>query len=823
MTKVMDTFKTGIVCTLLVFSILMSALTLADDPVFEESGIPEGFELLASPQLTIVDVYYGDRYIASVKAVYSPSTLEFLDPEYLAGLLPNVSKRELLQSAISGPLDRHDEWLCHGNEVCETFKPDVAGIIFDESLFRLTLKINPDMLDQAPEFARRYLPPSTADKSFLQTANLLFTGHDSDEREETWTLFGRSLYAFNESNLESLWDYDKERHLGIRTLALNKDKEGFIYGIGLLQNRGFGLTFSADHTIVGARIGSSLRTLEDNGLTQSSRLPVFRATRGRIEVFRDGRLIHSEFQEAGNQLINTNNFPSGAYNITIKSYDGDLLLQEEQRFFVKTTFLPPTDEPQYFIEAGKPMNVQSQDALPDSQNGGLVRAGYSQRLGENSSLSFAAAATDKEVLGELSWLWLNRHHQTSSSAMIADHGRYGVSIYSYLNLSPVNINLNYRKLWSNARTTSQGSDDYLLLNDGYYQASVSAGLPVGKGSIDFRRNYHRDDKARETSIIDGISYDTPLWHWSDYQVRFRTDLSRDNDQLRILAGIELHQRVKHWITSVGYQAEYNRTELETHTISDRNDHYKFSTTWSDKDLYADDIAVDLHADRQNDRFNTSTALRYGGRFFDSSFTISQTRFDDDSERQNTISSWSGGINSSLITNGDSLAFGGKGNAESGLLVKLNGQVKGSFDILVNGQRKTYATIGNSTLINLSPFETYKVFIRPRGEAYYEYDERELEFTLYPGNVQSLSWDIEQVLVVIGQLENQAAKPLANATLKGIQGLSETDEDGRFQARISTGVRHIEVTLPDDKRCTFSLPEKYLVKRGVVLAGSMICD
>ena len=790
----------------------------SNESIFEESGIPEGFEWLAAPQLTIVDVYYGGRYLDSLKAIYTPSTLEFDDPAYLASLVPSIKDRNLLKNAISGPLDRHDTLVCKENQTCEALNPDVAGIVFDEAHFRVRLEVNQQLLDQPKPFARRYLPESSSGTSFLQTGNLLFTGYRGDTSQETWTFFGRSLFAVQESNVESLWDYDRDRDMSIRTLSLNHDKEGFAYSAGLLQNRGFGLSFSAEHAVLGARFGTSLRTLEDNGLTQSSRLEVFRTNRGRVEVFRDGRLIHSEFQEAGNQLINTNTFPSGAYNITIKLYEGENLLQEEERFFVKTSFLPPQDAPQYFVEAGKPVSRMSEKTWPERQHGGLIRTGYSQRTGENSSLSLAIAGTDREALSELSWLWLGERHQTALSGMVADRQRYGASAYSYINLNPVALNLSYRRLWSDPLDKNPGVKDYQLLDDGYYQASLSAGMPIGKGNLDLRRHYYRSDNTHETRIIDGLSFTTPVSRWSDIELRFKTDLSQDNDQFRLLAGLELRQKLDRWENRLTYRTEYNETKTPSGDQKDRDNHYRAETYWQDKDQYAADMSMNAFAEKQDDRNLLGIGVHYRGRYLDSSVNMTQTDYDD----QATVTAWSGGINSSVMTNGETLAFGGEGNTESGLLVKLNGHVRGEFDIYVNGQHRGYSRIGNSTLINLPAFESYRVFIRPRGEGYFEFNEREMEFALYPGNVQSVAWNIEQVFVMIGQLEDKDGQPIALAELNGVRGIAQTDAEGIFQARIRSGARTFTVKRANGKPCQFALPNPYKVKRGVVLAGTLVC-
>ncbi len=823
MEKVLNTLRREIFSIPAFFLLLSASLpAFSADTVFEEEGIPDGFELLASPQLTVVDVYYNGRYINAFKAVYTPTTVEFSDPEQVVRVLSGVNNAKLVTEALTGPQDRHDDYRCSDRTICPNLIPDVAGLIFDESRFRVDLVVNPEFLVPPEELTQRYLPDSTSDTAFLQTVNTLFSGSrssgDNDENNETWTLFGRSLLSFQENNIESLWDYDKERHTSVRSLSFNHDKEGFAYGVGLIQSQSFGLTFTADQTMIGGRLGTSLRTLLNNGITQSTRLEVFRSNRGRVEVFRDGRLIHSEFQEAGSQLINTVAFPSGAYEITIKQYDGDILRQEDTRFFVKTTFLPPDDEPQYFLEVGKPVNTATDKTFPGTRDASLVRSGYNWRAGETASLAIAGAASGKEALLELSGLKLGDFYQLGTSVMVADRDRYGFSMMSFLKMGRANLNLSYRRLWSKPIKENPTEDDYLLLGNSFYQGTASLGIAAGKGNLDLRRSYFKDNSSDGTRIIDGISYSFPLWRESGYELQFKTDLSQERDNLRILAGIELRQWTRSWYNRVSYQAEHHSDKIGDTKKTDRDDHYRAATTWYDRDTFEADVELEGYAEKQNNRSTLGAGIHYNGQYLDSTARINHLR----QEGRDDVTSYSGSLNTSLITDGKRIVIGGEGNTESGLLIKLNGQVKGDFDILVNGQRRGYGSVGSSTLINLPSFERYRVSIRSRGESYFEFDERDLEFALYPGNVQSFSWDIEQVLVVIGQLLDSNGQPIKRAELEGVTGVADTDLDGNFQARINTATRKLSANLENGGRCTFELPEQLKVRRGIVLAGELIC-
>lgn len=805
-------------CLLLLLSTLPA---LSRSSVFEETGIPEGFDDLTSPQVTQVDIYYGGRFLDAIKAEYSSTFLELMDPDKVVSLIPGITNSPLLIDALSGPLDRHDAFICYSGKDCPAYRPEVAGIVFEESQFRVTVYINPDFLAPADLMSDRYLPPSTSDLSFFQGVNLAFAGTKASDSEntETWALSGRSLVSAKEKSIESFWSYDEEQKLGIQSLSLSQDKNGVSYGGGLIQSQSFGLTFTSDQVVFGARIGSSLRTLLDNGITQSSRLEIYRAQRGLVEVFRDGRLLYSELQEAGNQLINTASFPSGAYDITIKIYSDNLLQQEETRFFVKTTYLPPLDEPQYFIEAGRPVFSVAGNVWPSSKDELLIRAGYNWRVSETSALTTAVASTRHERLGELNFLHLGSFYQAAVGGMLADRQRYGLSGFGSFYLKGASINLSYRRLWSDPRLSTPSTQDYLLLGDGFYQASLSLGVPIHKGSLNVHRNYNRTDTSKEQKVIDGISFSQSVGRLGDYDFRVQSNLSKENTQFKIQFGIELKQSSKYWSRRVSYKALYNENHQNDQQHINHDNHYAAHTTWYDKDLFIDKIEADGFAEKQDEQITVGGAIRYTGQYLDSTLGVNHVRPDNGSR----VTSYSGLVRANLFTDGGQIIIGANNNSESGLLVKLNGREAGEFDIFINGQKQGYATVGNSTLINLSAFNSYTVSIRSRGDAHFEYDQREYQFTLYPGNVQSYTWQIEKILILIGQLLDSNGDPVPNTHLKGGSETITTDEYGYFQASITTDTRTLTADLPNKEPCLLTVPETLNVRRGVALVGMLTCE
>ena len=136
------------------------------------------------------------------------------------------------------------------------------------------------------------------------------------------------------------------------------------------------------------------------------------------------------------------------------------------------------------------------------------------------------------------------------------------------------------------------------------------------------------------------------------------------------------------------------------------------------------------------------------------------------------------MSTSFLSDGHSAAIGGEDLAESALLFDLQGSSKDVFDVHVNGIRRGYAVVGESSVIMLSPYEQYAVSLSAAGETY-QYDERERLVTLYPGNAERLDYGVTALKLLFGRLLLHG-EPLQNATIAGGSALSSTDQLGMFQ-------------------------------------------
>ena len=93
-------------------------------------------------------------------------------------------------------------------------------------------------------------------------------------------------------------------------------------------------------------------------------------------------------------------------------------------------------------------------------------------------------------------------------------------------------------------------------------------------------------------------------------------------------------------------------------------------------------------------------------------------------------------------------------------------------------------------------------------------------TLYPGNVISVTAELEQVVVGLGRVLDVEGKAVPNALINGVRGLALTDERGYFQAEIDQGLQGFTV-VKSSRKCTVELSEFSSVQN-LAMLGDLEC-
>ena len=147
-----------------------------------------------------------------------------------------------------------------------------------------------------------------------------------------------------------------------------------------------------------------------------------------------------------------------------------------------------------------------------------------------------------------------------------------------------------------------------------------------------------------------------------------------------------------------------------------------------------------------------------------------------------------------------------------------------FEVLVDGYRRGYAPAGRSTAIHLPPFRTYEVRISPRRANVVAFRDRIEQVTLYPGNVQRLSWEIADLLVLVGRVLDTDGQPLVDAVVEAAHGIASTDALGYFQAEIvRPSQAYIQLRFRDGKGiCRVQISE-FDEREGVAFLDTLVCQ
>ena len=780
-------------------------------------NIPPGFESLFEDQKSLVDVYFAGRLIATTGATFNPSSVTFDQPDVISSRIPSALDLDSIQRALSGALPANQEYRCYyrNQQNCGVMQPEVASVIFNSDEFRADVFVNPSLLGVTQTNQNKYLPPSDGDLSFLQTFNYAFAGNDAAGNETIENLYALSLLSYRENAIQMSSNYDNDDNFEIDTLVAQRDWQGMRYLGGYFQTINGDLRFTSETSVVGARIGTSLDTREDQRQTSGRQIQVFLQSRGEVSIFKDDRLVASQIYDAGNQVIDTSALPGGAYDITLRIRDsgGERI---ESQYYVKNSNLPPEDEPLYFLELGQVTELNEGDTLPETTDTHILRGSINTRLNFNNAVFGGLSATEDDAVAEIGWFGLGTRYDVQLSLATARHDRYGFNTEARFNFDRGWLIGTYRRIWDDGDAIAAGEvadyGDINLIGPEQEQATLNLDVPWGSSNLSAGVRYI--DRPEQDSVTDySASIDFELFRTARSSTDFRFQVTHSDDDNFALASLTWQMNQDHM--SYLLRPEYNYEETD-----DGEDDYSAFTAsadWDSRELLSSELRAGINA-RADDDFDSYGAYGdWGGRY--GRARAQAERIDRDNGTSTDF--YNGNLSTSFLVSKDQIAIGGKEQNQAAVVIDLRGDAGDSyFDILVNGGRAGTAKAGSKTVLSLRPYESYSVRLKVRGNDFVYFDDTEHKVTLYPGNVVTLGWQVDQVNIVFGRIQDENGKPVANALLTGVSGLATTDEFGVFQAEIVDSVSVIWAKTRSSL-CTVRLPQ-IVARNGIASVGNLIC-
>ena len=779
---------------------------------------PADFSDLLRPQQTLVDVYFGGTRVGVARATYQPGSLRFDDPAAVAALLPHLLRPADLIAALTGDLPTHAALVCHDGAPagCGELTPDVAGVIFDESRFRVEVFVNPKQLAVSRAQGPRYLPEPTAGLSLVDSVGGAASGSSSGG--SSFSVQNRAIVAYRDARLTSEISASTDVGFQVETLAASVDRPGVRYQAGLFWSPAF--DFTGQSRMYGVGFGSQLDSRADAEQIAGAPLVVFLPHRSQVDILRDGRLLSSRFYDAGNQTLDTAYLPQGAYNVTLRIRDSDGATQEMQRFFVKSQAMPPPDAPGFFFDVGA-LAADTTTGLPATGGQLLVEAGYARRLGAETAFDVNTLLLGRVVLGEVGVTHFDKLVSLHAAVLGSSDGNYGVlfdgAVTGFRNFV---LSADIRQTWGPglAALGGPGADVFSqvtqtnLLNGESLQATGNLTYVYRGAQLNFTATYFRSRDSR--SYAYGPSLTIPVWQGAGAVATFGVSLSKSNDGFQALAAVrlQLYRGGLAVVADGGLAAENS-------PATGRRSGAVGSVTATDvqPDVLASDLTLSATASHSLDQNLVGSGVELRGAHGDYLGQVEE----DFGGQQGASTRYAGNFATSIAVGAGGVAFGGADVSASGIIVRLDGASPDlTVDVLVDGAPMARLRGGQSTPIFLPPYRVYRVTVLPVGGPAIDFDNRDRRISLFPGNVQTLTWKVTPVMAVFARALDAGGRPIADAAIEGAREPAVTDDQGYFQVEVGTGAT---LTLhPASGACRIPLP-KAAPQNGYAGLGNLVCN
>ncbi|MFK8017031.1 MAG: TcfC E-set like domain-containing protein [Gammaproteobacteria bacterium] len=789
--------------------LLLSAAGWSQESFVQSASTPPpGFEDLAEPQMTLVDLYLGGRFKVATMARYDLTTIELLNPADVVTALSNLVDPQTVRNALSGPLPRNDQYLCANpaQTDCATLQPDVAGVTFDDSAFRVDLYLNPAQLAQQRLDTQRYLPAPTAHElSSVHQFNVALAG--GGEQDGAFDLGATSLVAKGEHRLRSRYDISATG-FSFSELSWQRDHAGYRYEAGLFRSLGRHAAFIGEQDVVGVRAGTALDLRADLDSAQGTPMFLFLTQRSRVDVFRGDRLLYSRFYEAGNQQLDTSRLPDGAYDLRVRVRGDDGREREERYFFVRTGQLPPLDEHLAYFEAGALTRFADRSAATLEQ-GIWLRSGLAKRFTNETGVDLEVLHAGRTTTLQGGLFRFGSKWQMRTGLLLNLSGDRGLWLQGSWQGERWTAGLDLRHIGVGDGLRQEGRD---LFTESVTQSTFTLNAPVGTGRLTLRAQLdERGDGERSSGF--GVSLAHPLYHRPGLTLDLAADLASARDDRLVQIGVQARFRRDRRLTTVRPQVQYSAgtEQQQTRALLDA----RTTSQWQHDTL--GQLTHTAFAARDPQRTVLGTSMTTDSTRGRANGSIQYASGDDGAQL-----SYSANARFGVTTQADGVALGGRHSETAALVIDIDElSDEARFSVVIDDQTVALASAGRRTLVALQPYRSYDVRLVAHGDTYANIDQSTQDVTLYPGNVHTLRFAPRTVHVIVGQAVWPDGTPVANARIDNVDGFAGTDDHGWFQVEVES-LTPLRLVQEGRKTCEVSLAEA-VADGGLTVLPATLCQ
>jgi len=806
-------------------ALLLLALAPVDGRAQVAVGVPSGFADLARAQQIVADLHFGGEAIGQVQIKVEGGTVRLSDPAAVVALIPQVADVAAVTAALSGPLDMHAALACSQGsdaDTCGRLSPPVAGVIFDQDRFRLTVFVAPRYLAVRSALRDIYLPMPDAGLSLVNWVAGTVAGSSNGGTD--FAIQNRAVLGDRDARLISTTSYASTVGIKGDVLAVQVDKPGIRYTAGAFWAPGLDLV--GRRRILGAGVETQFDTRADKDIISGTPLIVSLAQRSRVDMLVDNRLVGSRIYDAGNQNLDTSALPDGAYEVRLLIQEIGGTRREERRFFAKNARIAPAGEWLWFARGG--VLVQDRPGAFLSATRKLyAEAGASRRLGRHVALDTSWVASNGRITGELGAYLLTAPAQFRLAILGSSKLDSGILFQANsTGVSRFNFNIDARRVHTHDDSPLIASSD--MAGPARFGGSALAAVrPAGgsftqvMGDVSYRLKhaqinlsaFYRRDHGQDNYAVG------PMARWSvlrrgGVDLSLEGNLSQSSVGRSGYAGIRLQiLRPRHsFSATAGVQSLPAAPGRRGSGVVGR-----VQGSWQDDDVRGGSLMLAGSVDHLPDDDVAHARADWRGPIGAFGADIVQQL----GGSGGTQFSMTG--QTSVIASRGMAALGGRDQSDSMIAVRLKDAPRDAlFEVLVNETPRARINGGETHLIAVPSYRQYGVRIRPVGGGLAHFDTGTRRVSVYPGNVATLAWSVRRVVAMFGRMMGPDGAVVAEADIITRDAIARTDAEGYFQIETSRDA-DLTVRTRDGRTCQVSInaPETTgpYVPLGMVLCRS----
>lgn len=733
-----------------------------------------------------VDLRAGGVLLSGGLALFNEQQIRFLDPDALVQEIPGIRDR----AELARQLGRAQPYVADcENSACSDLADNELRLAFDQGSFSARLWLGPDWYQRPEQFSGEYLPPPHPGAGAVLTLDAIASGND--EGQDAMTATAHTVVGMGLSYLDALWVASNTESGRFERLSWNRQSRDWLTAVGLSRIGGDALAASID--TVGLSLLSSDQLRRRNNRVSGSELQVYLPERSLVEVFRDGRLLHSERLPAGNQRIDTARLPAGVYKVTIRVRQGQRILREEEQLFIRSDELPRPGEQRHQLHLGWLTKAADDRSLPRLDDQAFVAYEWGRRVAANASMAMLLRMAEQWEAGarltlvgargraQAGWQWREDGAQ----------GLFAVWRHAFGNWS---ANADLRVIDGVHDSASQVPGiKTSLLNSDQRNISLGVGRFLGAWSWHLRAQYRdalSEDEGDRWQVVPSVGGYRSLG--SKRSLSWQVSGHVGDDDHRITLNIRLGEYGERLQQSYWYSGNTGSdAQAEDHTLG-----AQLGRRWQ-REAGVARVGLNTQVSSQS-RKSVGLDGRWDGRLARTYMDIDLNRSED-----SELLSWQAGFSNTISVSRDGVAVTGGVPETAGLLIDLSDtDVDASLDLMINGRRYEGLRTGRKYNFSLKPYEQYRVQLsNDEKKDWLFFDDNTRMVTLYPGNVVPQRWTIREIVPVFVRLLSESGKALANLSVNSDVASGYTDAHGYLVIEVPLQGGTLKVA---DQNCSVSL-------------------